>query len=286
LAIRIGGNGLGNLLLTWARCLSEAEKNGWQMIWPTWGSFKPKNWWANPYDHRTYTDLFRPTRRYLWGWRKPYRLVRASPWISEAECAHGGVPDGSVVQYRGMAGLFSPFLTSQSLVLSELLAMTRERHLVGYRNTSPAPIAIHVRRGDFIRWDSLDETASAHNSMLPIEWYISALKAVREVAGRPVPACVFSDGTIEELLPLTSMTAVTRVEYGSGLADMLALTRARLLIASGSTFSMWGTYLGQVPTVWHPGKRLQTLLLDRPDKEVEWAQGDPMPERMVRACTD
>ena len=76
LCLRIGGNGLGNLLLTWARCLSVSEKHGWQMVWPTWGSFKPKNWRVNPYDHRTYTDLFRATGRYVSGWRKPYRLAR------------------------------------------------------------------------------------------------------------------------------------------------------------------------------------------------------------------
>ena len=53
--------------------------------------------------------------------------------------------------------------------------------------------------------------------------------------------------------------------------------RARLLIASGSTFSMWGSYLGQVPSIWHPGKLLQRVLLDQPDKEFEWAPGVALP---------
>lgn len=281
LAIRIGGNGLGNLLLTWARCLAQAEKHGWQMIWPTWGSFKPKNWRVNPYDHRTYTDLFRPTDRYIGGWRKPYRLARHR-WIRESEAAESGAPEGSVVEFRGMKDFFAPFLDSQPLVLRELLAMTRQIHLAGYRQEDPAPIAIHVRRGDFIQRGSYEEIVNSHNSILPLEWYMGALEAVRETLGRPVSAFVFSDGTDEDLAALLSMPAVARVEYGSGLADMLALGRARLLIASGSTFSMWGTYLGQAPTVWHPGKRLQPLLLEHPEREFEWAPGDAMPDWLAR----
>ena len=68
------------------------------------------------------------------------------------------------------------------------------------------------------------------------------------------------------------------MDYGSGLGDMLGLSRSNLLIASGSTFSMWGSYLGQVPTIWHPGKRLQHVLLEHPEREIEWASGDPLPD--------
>lgn len=48
LFIRVGGNGLGNLMFTWARCLAASQRHGWQMVWPTWQSFKPKNWRVNP----------------------------------------------------------------------------------------------------------------------------------------------------------------------------------------------------------------------------------------------
>ena len=51
-----------------------------------------------------------------------------------------------------------------------------------------------------------------------------------------------------------------------------------LLIASGSTFSMWGSYLGQVSTIWHPGKLLQHLLIEHPEREIEWAPGDALPD--------
>jgi hypothetical protein len=79
---------------------------------------------------------------------------------------------------------------------------------------------------------------------------------------------------------------VQRVDYGSGLGDMLGLSRSRLLIASGSTFSMWGRYLGQVPTIWHPGKLLQHVLIAQPEREIEWAEGESLPGWVGSALYD
>jgi hypothetical protein len=276
LFIRIGGDGLGNLLFKWARCLAASERHGWRMIWPTWPSYKPKNWRVNPYDHRTYFDLFRPNERYVTGWRKPWCLARY-PWIPEEQALGRGAPAGSVVEFRGMAGKFAPFREDHGLVYGELLRITRPRHLAAFADADPAPIGIHVRRGDFVQQASRDAMQRIDNSLLPLEWYMAALQAIRVAAGRTVPAAVFSDGTAEELAPLLALPAVRRVDYGSGLGDMLGLSRSRLLIASGSTFSMWGSYLGQVPAIWHPGKLLQHVLIAQPEREIEWAEGDPLP---------
>ena len=276
LFVRIGGNGLGNLLFTWARAVSTARRHGWHVVWPTWGAFKPRNWRTNPHDHRTYFDLFSPTDDYVSGLRKPLVLARHR-WMTEAEAATGPVPPGRVVQFRGMEGMFEPFLQDHALIRQELLAMARPAHSRALRNPDRAPIAIHVRRGDFTNRGNQQDTISYNNSMLPIEWYVGALAALREAAGYEVPADVFSDGTEDELRPLLTCNAVRRADYGSGLGDMIGLASSRALIASGSTFSMWGTFLGQVPTVWHPGKLLQPLLIDTPDHETEWAPGDPPP---------
>ncbi|MEJ2534802.1 MAG: hypothetical protein P8008_04890, partial [Gammaproteobacteria bacterium] len=198
---RIGGDGLGNLLFNWARCLVTARDRGWRVVWPTWKSHKPKNKRVNPYDHRLYDDLFLPTAEYVHGWRKP--LVLASRrWMGEAEALAAPPSRSCVVQFRGMAGKFEPFLGEVDWVREQLLAITRPEHLAGYRAERPAPVTIHVRRGDF-EWQPDQETrVRKDNSALPIEWYVDALGAVRERLGRPVEAWVFSDGTAAELEPL------------------------------------------------------------------------------------
>jgi hypothetical protein len=277
LFVRLGGNGLGNLMIIWARCLSQAERHGWQMIWPTWNSFKPKNWRVNPYDHRTYTDLFKPNERYISGWRKPWCLARHRR-VGENNIRAEVVAPGTVIGFSGMKGFFAPFVEDHELVYRELRRMTQPPHLAAFSEANPAPIGIHVRRGDFIQRSSDVEIRDSHNSLLPLDWYIDALKAVRSEAGSDVPAFVFSDGTEVDLRDLLALPHVKRVDYGSGLGDMFGLSRSRLLIASGSTFSMWGSYLGQAPTIWHPGKLLQPLLIENPEQEIEWAPGDLMPD--------
>ncbi len=290
--MRLGGNGLGNLLITWARCIASARRHGWQVIWPTWFSYKAKNWRLNPYDVRTYSDLFRPTDAYVTWPGKPWRLMRAR--ATPESLVERDIKPGSVVQFRGMQGFFAPFVADHGHVLSELLAMTRAVHFDGWRAAEPAPIAIHVRRGDFIG-RAAPATVELHNSQLPLEWYIKALKAVREEVGQPLPVWLFSDGKNQELDALMRLPGVQRVSFGSSIADILAMARCRFLIASGSTFSMWGSYLGQLPTLWHSGKLLQPLLLDDAVSrgwssgpsglEFEWTDGDALPAWIGPALT-
>ena len=109
---------------------------------------------------------------------------------------------------------------------------------------------------------------------------------LREAAGGDIPAFVFSDGTEDDLRELLALPRVERVDYGSGLGDMFGLSRSRLLIASGSTFSMWGSYLGQVPTLWYPGKLLQNLLIENPRREFEWAPGQRIPDWVTVLLSD
>lgn len=275
--MRYGGDGLGNLLFCWARCLVTARRNGWRMIWPTWFSFKPKNWRSNPYDVRTYGNLFHPTAEYSRGGTKFVQLA-AHRWVSESSAAKEPPTPGSVVIFRGMAGKFQPFVEELDAVKAALIEMTRPQHLSGYTDRGKESIGIHVRRGDFIRRPDPEATKKLDNSALPLSWYMAALEAVRARLGYPAPAQVYSDGTEEELRPLLNIPAVARFNFGSSIADMLAISRSSLLIASGSSFSMWASYLGQVPTIWHPGKLLQSVHLGPERREVEWAKGDPLPD--------
>jgi len=207
-------------------------------------------------------------------------------WIPEKQALAAGAPPGSVVEFRGMEDKFAPFRADHELVYGELLKIARPQHLATLAEPAPAPIAIHVRRGDFVRQPSYEDMLEIDNSLLPQDWYVAALQAVRAQAGRELPAAVYSDGRDEELAKLLALPAVRRVDYGSSLGDMLGLSRSQLLIASGSTFSMWGSYLGQVPTIWHPKKLLQHVLLDHHEREIEWAEGDSLPDWVAWVTRD
>ncbi len=271
---RAGGDGLGNLLFNWARCLSHCRQDGYQMIWPAWASIKPKNLRVNPHDFRFYGNLFSRPAGVVGGWEKA-RILATSHWVPEAK--RQWARPGDLVIYRGMGGYFQPFRWDHALISRALAAMTRPSHKLGLGQRFP--VGIHIRRGDFLRGRTESEIRRRDGIAIPIEWYTAALEALRGKIGER-EARVFSDGTDRELQPILDMPHVTRCDYGSAIGDLLALSGARYLIASGSTFSMWASYLGQMPTVWYPSKLIMKLNLAHPEWEFEWEPGLAMPDSL------
>ena len=87
------------------------------------------------------------------------------------------------------------------------------------------------------------------NVQLPVEWYRDILLSIRRQAGLNLRAQVFSDGDVESLRPLLGLPNVSLARPHSALYDILSLSRAAALISSGSGFSMWAAYLGQIPRI-------------------------------------
>jgi hypothetical protein len=70
---------------------------------------------------------------------------------------------------------------------------------------------------------------------------------------------VYSDGTAEQLAKLLALPNVTRAAKQESVTDLLCMTKSAALVASGSGFSLWSSFLGQVPTIYYPGrKRVQS----------------------------
>ena len=70
---------------------------------------------------------------------------------------------------------------------------------------------------------------------------------------------------------------------GSAIGDILLLSKASLLFASAhSTFSMWGSYLGGMPTLYYPGKMDQRVFPPEAGIcERVWTPGRALPSAKV-----
>jgi hypothetical protein len=148
-------------------------------------------------------------------------------------------------------------------VREELVSITRPQHLKGLMAPHEKSIVLHVRLGDFVAPEGESRIPSgAWCTRMPLPWYQSAIAACRRTLGSDTPVRVFSDGSDDELRPLLSIPRVRRASFGTSIADLHALSTAHVFIASGgSTFSMWASYLGRMPVVWHPRPiEVQTLL--------------------------
>jgi len=115
---------------------------------------------------------------------------------------------------------------------------------------------------------------------------VAAARAVRrDPCWRDLPIYVISDGHAHELSELLAIPNCRFMTVGTAIGDILLLSKAGLLFASAhSTFSMWGSYLGRIPTLYYPSKMDQNVL--PPDSrivECEWSDGEVLPKRRTAA---
>ena len=270
--IRLGGAGLGNLLFTYARALDYAKKNNCRVIWPTWPSLKIGPYLRREKDKRHYIGLFRKLPDMVGGFKKVWLLLTKTK-VAEEDAAQ--CPDNAVVVFEKFIGSFSPIREAYDDVRKVLLASICDKTVLEF--DAQGAVLLHVRLGDFGKATEQELKAGKHDSRLPITWYCEMLKQVRAIYGDIVPAYVFSDGTDEELAPLLSMENVQRKTFGNAIADIIALSKAPLFIASGSSFSMWARYLGRQNTICYTNQ-IKEQILTESDTAFEIEVEDHIPK--------
>lgn len=264
IAFRLGGAGLGNLLFIYGRALAFAKRHDAQMIWPTWPSVKIGPWLRREKDKRTYIGLFSNRTHDIAGLRKAWLLLTRKK-VPEGTAV---VKDEEIVIFKKFIGSFASIRDDSQMILEHLLTNMKDDAVLRF-DFSDA-VAIHVRLGDFKKVQVQDLKNGIHDSRLPIDWYCSMLEQIRMAAGRNVKAYVFSDGSDEELQQLLRMPNTERITFGNALNDIVGLSQAPLLIASGSSFSMWARYLGRHSTICYPNQIKEHILTERDDAfEIE-----------------
>jgi hypothetical protein len=162
-----------------------------------------------------------------------------------------------------------------------LLRITRAQHKTALTFPFAGSISAHVRLGDFRQAQSAADLVSGEGGVrLPLTWYVRVIERVRKHLGRLAPVFVFSDDYDAELRPLLQMPNTRRLSFGSSISDLIALSRANVLVASNSTFSMWASYLGRPPVIWHKGLLRQGLygISTTNNREIECAESDEIPD--------
>jgi hypothetical protein len=265
--VRLRGVGLGNMLLPWARYVVTAKKLNLRKIAPTWPQVSEWSWILNETDKRWYGDLFHAIPDEITGLPRLWNLATLNRRPEEE--AWKFARDGrSAILFWGIKNYFREVLKEHTTVREALLQMTKPNLIrpltEGYR---PA-VAVHVRLGDFKPPVAVAAETRVYNTRISLDWYLRVIQSLRTHFGE-LQVDIFSDGSDEELRSLMALSGVTRKTFGSSIGDILALSSAAILVTSGSTFSMWASYLGRQPVVWYPGRLYQRLLFDHPEAEIE-----------------
>ncbi len=279
---KIGRAGLGNCLLVWARAFVCAKQNGFGMLAPQWVQPRLGAVIRREPVTRFYTAEF-TNRGYVGGWRKWWILQRGER-IPESALADSR-PDLSnatsrfrVIEFDGLADYFAGLIPHKEAIYAELKRIAHPLARSGSEAFKSPFIAVNVRRGDMTRQKKipLDKVLQYTRD----EWFVAAIKALRaESRWRVMPVKIISDGSRDELREILRLPDCELVTTGKAAGDILLMARASLLLATGySTFSMWASFLGEMPTLYAPGKLQQKLFKPGTDSfEGEWKAGEPLP---------
>lgn len=245
---RLGGAGLGNLLFIYARALVFAKKNQFDFIWPTWLSFKIGPYIRCEKDKRLYNDLFSNNSGYVQSLNKLFKLVFYKK-IKEEHFNTNLPYDNTIIVFDKYIMDFEPLLKYRNIIRKDLIRNLKKENLKALKYEFSNSISVHVRLGDFSVSSEKDLSAGKDNSRLPIMWYVDVINMIRKILGYNIKVYVFSDGRDDELKPITKLGNVERITFGNSISDIFALSQTKLLIASGSTFSMWARFLGETNAI-------------------------------------
>lgn len=247
--------GLANMLFPWARAEVFARDRRCGMLAPDWTHLaRVGPWFRSERDKRYYLNCF-TSAGYVRGLPRAW-ILATHHRVGEADAAGDDLLGrGTVVEFRGMDGLFKGLEHDSKWLRSRLERITHPRlkaDLDSQWPVMPPFIAAHVRRGDFGPWTPGTTASNLMCVRLPLDWFAAAIHWARARHGE-LPVIVFSDGRPDELDPLTRLPGVSLARHAPAIVHLLAISNASCIITSASSFSMWAAYLSRGPAVWFPG---------------------------------
>jgi hypothetical protein len=284
---------LGNCLLPWARAIVFARCYGIPMIAPGWVQPRLGALIRNESRKRFYIDEF-VSGDYVTGIRRLALLATArrvpeenlQEFATQAErpTAESGGGKNRIFVFQGLKEYFLALRDHRQLITRELLKIVNPFILQRVSEEANEPfIAVHLRRGDLTNQGHSKTALMTDLRYTPDEWFMRAIEAVRgDNQWSKLPIKVFSDGSREEVSTFVNMPGITAATVGSAIGDIFMMAKAALLIASGhSTFSMWASFLGRMPTIYYPA-RMQQRVQDGSAQEMEWTPGQALPSGLDR----
>lgn len=236
---RVGGSGLANCLFVFAKAIVISRDLNLQFISPTWLNFSIGPYKRKEKDKRHYTGLF--------DWsifkeiKKVFILLIFNP---------------RVLEVSGISDYFDKLKGNSELIRSSLYSILNHEKKSRLTTIEEDVIGIHIRLGDY-----------PLNRRVDILWYAKVIEIIQNLDTQlKYRFLLFSDGSIEELYSILSYDRLTFVNGNSAIEDIWTLSQCKLIIGSDSTFSAWGSFLGQVPIVFN--MRHFNSVLDNTESEL------------------
>ena len=172
----------------------------------------------------------------------------------------------------GLKNYFEDLKGHNDLIKSSILNLVKKEDLKKISNYNSNSISIHIRRSDFKIF---------RNLITEDTWFLKIIKFLNKNFNKKI--YIFSDAQDWELRDILKYPNVQRIDYGSSILDLLAMSKSKLFVGSkSSTFSHWASYLGLMPNIWPLG-----CVINKKRKlsshEIE-TNGNNIPKKFINLC--
>lgn len=253
---RTGGPGLANCMFVAARAYSYAKKYDAEFIDPTWFKLSVGPYIRREKDKRHYLGLFEQIGiTGMKKWSLIHKVTHTEKELKAFEIAKNGV-----LKVNTLGNYFKDINPQDAKEYFDRAIKHSIKDVV-LKDDFSLKIAVHVRLGDYVNYADI---------LTPIEWYVKVIKKFAKL-NPELEFCVFSDGTDEQLEEILALPNTHRVFYGSALADIYAISQCQFVVASHSTFSAWGAFMGHKPIVFH---KCGFMPIYNDNSQIQYVLGD------------
>ena len=234
-AFRSPGPGLGNLLFPIARALTAARNDGGVFVEPTIPQIKIGTFLRQENDKRTYVGLFKKrslAENYIWLKSQIIRLFNKKQEVHDIR----------FISHEGLGNQFYDIQYENTLIVNWLNRRAKIKP-----DIHDLDLAIHIRQGDFTKSQTISQS-----TLLPLEWYKKALQEITKKYDAEIHKIIlFTDGDQEQIIKYLDDPRIQCEPRVNALYSLLLMSRAKYMIASCSTFSLWANFLGNNFAYWH-----------------------------------
>jgi hypothetical protein len=243
--IRIGGPGLANCMITSARAYIFAQKNKCSFINPTWGKISIGSYLRKETDKRHYFGLF--NKLGISGLKKIFYLLLST------------FDKKDIIVIDNMGNYFDDLKNDPNVAKDYFNKIINVKSISKINNLDFTNIiGVHIRLGDYKNTSFETNTNYYKNIILNIKQAYKDKDKYKFY--------IFSDAKNDEIKDILSISGIEKVFFGNALADLVALSKTKLIIGSDSTFSGLAAYLNQTPIIFP--KRHFGSVLDDSRKEL------------------
>lgn len=262
--LRSPGPGLGNLLFPLSRAIIGAQLHGGALIYPTMRQIKVGTLLRRERDNRTYGNILRPRTIAEWrDWITAKRLSKTDEQkFVQIESHSDKTLSQQTIQYRGMGRYFHD-LQGNSHVIR---AWIDDNAIFDGTVDEPYDIGIHVRLGDFLPESNQSDHHSVRQSL---DWYSEAYSyLIKTYNLQNCRTFLFTDEDPEGTAQSLNIENLELDPANNAITSISNLSKARYIITSRSTFSMWAVYLGQANAVWGKSFNFEKSMPARPGRDI------------------